>query len=314
MLSIPGVEAVAFAGFDPPTPNLATMHIDGADANASLPRAWLPVSSAYFEAMGMSILEGRGFNEDAAPLEEIIVDETFSRRYLGGRSPIGTRVVLGGYSPTAPRAQVVGVVKRVALLGQEERDGATVVYSHQSENRGSLTMAIIVRSARNDDLLGLEVARKLREVDPRLPAIPFLTFEQSNERTLVGRKGMTILLTSFAALALLVALIGLYAVLALDVVQRQRELGIRVVLGASPGRVIGMVLREGLSRIALGLAFGLVGAFAMSMSLRARLFDVDPFEPSVYATVAFVFAIAGLLASYVPARRAAGRAALTTIR
>lgn len=314
MQSIPGVEAVAFAGFDPPRPNLATMHIEGNDANVPSPRAWLPVSADYFEAMGMSILDGRGFDENSASLEEVIVDESFGRRYLGGRSPLGTRVMLGAYSPTAPWARIVGVVNRVSLLGQEERDGVPVVYTHESVNRGSFTIAIVVRAARPDGPLGRDVERKLREIDPRLPMTRFLTFEESNERLLVGRKGMTILLASFAALALLVAIIGLYAVLSLDVVHRQRELGIRVVLGASPRRVIGMVLREGLSRVALGLMFGLVGAVAISMSLRARLFDVDPFEPSVYGTVAAIFAIAGLVASYFPARRAAGHDALRTFR
>jgi putative ABC transport system permease protein len=314
MRSIPGVEAAAVAGFDPPRPNIATMHIEGTDVNAPSPRAWLPVSTDYFEAMGMSIREGRSFDPHAGLLEEVIVDESFGPRYLGGRSPVGTRVMLGAYSPTAPWSRIVGVVTRVNLLGQEQRDGAPVVYTYESEHRGSWTIAIVVRSGRTDGQLGRDAARKLHDIDPRLPRIALSTFKESNEQLLVGRRGMTTLLGSFAILALLVAIVGLYAVLSLDVVHRERELAIRAALGASPERVIGMVLRDGLARTGLGLSLGTAGAAAASVSLRSLLFDVAPFDPTIYGSVAALFLLACLIASYVPARRAAQYDALSAFR
>lgn len=313
MRSIPGVEAAAIAGFDPLKPNLATMHIEGSDVNVPSPRAWLPVSADYFETMGMSIIEGRRFDPAAGSLEEVIVDENFGRRYLGGRSPVGTRVILGAYSPTAPWGRIVGVVNRANLLGREERDGAPVVYTYEPDNRGSWTIAILVRSARTDPQLGRDVASKLREIDPRLPATEFLTFEQSFQELLVGRKGITTLLASFGILALLVAIVGLYAVLSLDVAQRRREIGIRVALGASRARVMRMVLRQGLAKIMTGLPLGIGGAIAISLSLRARLFDVEPFEPSIYGGVAGVLLLAGLVTSCLPAWSAAGNKAVREI-
>lgn len=314
MRSIPGVEAAAMAGFDPARPNLATMHIEGTDVNVPSPRAWLPVGPDYFDAMGMRIVDGRDFDPNAGLLEEVIVDASFGRRYLGGRSPVGTRVMLGAYSPTAPWARVVGVVNRVNLLGQEERDGAPVVYTYEPSTRGNWTIAIVVRSSRTDARLSADVEQKLREIDPRLPATRFATFRQTHEEFLAGRKGITTLLGSFSILALLVTIVGLYAVLSLDVVQRRREICIRVALGSTRGRVIAMVLRQGLARIAVGLSLGMAGAAGISVGLRARLFDVTPFEPVVYGSVAAVLLGAGLLASYLPARRAAGFDALREIR
>lgn len=315
MQSIPGMQAAALAGFDPVRPNLSTMHIEGTDANASSPRAWLPVSAGYFETMGLSIIEGRPFDAGAAPLEEVIVDENFARRYLGGRSPVGIRVMLGAWSPTTPWARIVGVVGRANLLGREERDGAPVVYTYEPASQGSWTIGILVRSTgRMDRRLLRDVQATLREIDPRLPVTDFETFEESLQTLLVGREGITMLLGSFAVLALLVAMVGLYAVLSLDVERRRREIGIRIALGASRGHVIGMVLRQGLARIATGLGLGIVGGIGISAGLRARLFDVAPFEPWIYGSVAGLLLLAGLVASSLPAWRAAGADAMREVR
>jgi hypothetical protein len=238
--------------------------------------------------MNIPLREGRLFNDldTRASLRVVVVDEQMARQLWPGESAIGKRIRTGGFdaTPDTPWMTVVGVVGRVKqdALDAEPRM-AYYRYHGQSPSR---SMNVVLRSATEPAGLSGAVTREIRAIDPDLPIY-------------------RLRLTLFALLALGLAAVGIYGVMAYLVSQGTRELGIRLALGAAPRDLLLLVVRQGMLVAAVGLVIGLAGAFTLTRFMRGLLFGVHAADPTTFAAIAGVLGAVALLATYVPARRAA---------
>jgi predicted permease len=315
MKDIPGVEAVAMVADFGVAQSFNQVAVTFRDVplatGQSRPVSYFQrVSPAYFEAMGIRVLEGRSFNDDdrasgkSAPA--VIVDQAFAERYFPGRSVVGQEITFSQTAPTAgvPWARIIGVVARAQLTGREGRDGFPIIYLplNQQITNG---FTLLLRTARPAAEIVTEMRGKLRLVDPALPLYMTGSLQQAIDDLLMTRRGIMALLGLFAGLALLLAGVGLYGVLAYDVTQRTREIGIRGALGASRAQIVGMILRQGLVKTGLGLVIGVAGALYLTRFLHKLLFDIQPTDPLAFVGVTLLLLIVATLASWLPARRAA---------
>ncbi len=266
------------------------------------------VSVGYFQAMGIQLLEGRFFTEAdaAATRQQYVVDENFAKRYFPGRSAIGGNFTFGPV-PTKPGdwPEIIGVVRYVPHNGiEEDRNSLPFVYYPLLKTSPS-EVAVFVRSTRpaGDAVSALREA--VRRVDPGIPMWESGTLDNAIEASFDNRRALMLLVVSFAGLALFLSAVGIYGVLAYDVSQRTREIGIRGAIGASPGQIVGMVMRQGLVRTGVGLGLGLIGAALLSRFIGDLLFGVKASDPWTYACVCALFACVAALASYFPAQLAA---------
>jgi predicted permease len=266
------------------------------------------VSAAYFSTMGIGIVAGREFTDgdvgDAPPVA--IVDRTLAERFWPDRDPIGQRITQGAPDITPEELTyrtVVGVVDDVrvhGITGDQPPGHYYVPLAQQPAGRLFLTAR-----TRGDALAMANTMRALvTELDPDLPLYQVMTMDQRVSASLTTERARMILLVGFASLALMLAAVGLYGVLAYTVVQRSGEIGIRMALGSSSRDVFRMVLGEGARLVATGLALGLVGSIALSRLVSSMLYDVAPTDPVVYVVVLVLLSITALVASAVPARRA----------
>jgi predicted permease len=273
-------------------------------------------TTGYFEALQVPLVAGRLFTEadtDSAP-RVIIIDEQLANRFWPGQSPVGRRMwqpddvkeFTTGPGPKARFYTVIGVVRRVSLGGlvasvDDKRDG-TYYFPYAQNPESFMTLAI--RTAGAPTALTPAVRREITAIDPELPFYSVRTIEELMDRSLTNRRTPTMLAVAFGSIALLLAAVGIYGVLAYQVTQRTREMGIRMALGSDAGSIFRLVIGEGAALLAAGFALGLAGAFALRSSLATQLYEVQPMDPAVVAPVAAVLCIVGLIACAVPARRA----------
>jgi predicted permease len=258
------------------------------------------VTLDYFTAMGMPILQGRSFaptDTETAPLV-VIVDETLARAHWPQGDPIGRRLRIGGDRWMT----VVGVVPSVKYrsLNEETRPH---IYRPMPQwvSRG---MTLVVRGNNDATALIAAVRREMASLDPELPLFKVSTVEQAMAQT-VGTKRLTnLLLAGFAAMALLLALLGIYGVMTLNVGSRRSEFGIRLALGARPADVLRLVVGQGMRLALAGVALGLAAAFGLTRLLETLLFGVKATDPLIFAGGAIVLVLAAFAACYIPARRA----------
>lgn len=308
MLEIPGVESVGFSmaamlGADGRTAIPFQLH--GEPKDPSRLRLGHMVSPDFFETMGIPILEGRGFNS-SDDINSVIIDESFARRYFKDRNPIGAEMSIEDPHPTGePWERIVGVSGRANFQGLEQRDGAPIVYIYNPVDHSDWEYTIFLRTSRPAGAVVRDMRVKLREIDPRLPLSDAGSLDEALDNQLVARRLMTVLLASFAALALLLSLIGVYAVLTNNVLRRRREFGIRIALGAPRPRVCLGILASGLMKALVGLALGSMGTIALGRLLTGLLFDVASLDPLTYAAAISVFLLTAAVASALPAWRAA---------
>ena len=256
----------------------------------------------YLESLGVPLQRGRHFTtgDTASSIPVALIEDTTARRFFpGGEDPIGRQITGAGL--TATIVGVVGTVKRRDLSVAPEMG----VY-YAATQRAGAAMTFTVKTT-GDPLAAIPAIRvALRELDPLLPLTRIVTMEQRLADSLARRRLSMQLIVFFGAAALLLAAIGLYGVLSFVVNQRRREVGIRVALGARPRHVMGLVVaRQGLVPVALGIVTGLAAAVAGSRLLTARLFEVSPSDPAVYAFVTALLVVTAIAAMVVPARRAA---------
>ncbi|HTK29990.1 MAG TPA: ABC transporter permease [Vicinamibacterales bacterium] len=268
----------------------------------------------YFEAMGIPLLRGRFFSENDTPDKPrvIVIDEFMARQLWPGADPIGKRIRLGDQHSTAPWSTVVGVVGRVKQYGLES-DGRIALYLPHTQS-GSRALYVTVRAAGDPAALAPPVKQAIGAIDPDLPLYHVRTMREWVDRSLAPQRFTATLLAAFSLVALVLAGIGLYGVMAYLVAQGTRDLGIRIALGASERAVVGLVLRHAASMTLAGAAAGLAAAFALTRFMRALLFEVDAADPLTFAAVAAGLAAIAMLASYVPARRAARIDPIESIR
>jgi putative ABC transport system permease protein len=255
----------------------------------------------YFAAMRTPLVRGRDFTERdrvGAPLVAL-VNEAFVRRHWKGNASdaIGRRVVLSG----SPR-EIVGVVKDARDFGPDD-DTPTMLYI-PSLQRGHRNLAYVLRSSREPGGLADAVRAELAGMDASLPAYLVRTMREIVREEQAGDMIMPKLLTAFGAIALFLAVIGVYGVMAYTVSQRTQEVGIRMALGAQRQNILGMVVRQGLTLAALGLGIGLLLSLGATRGLSAFLLGVSAFDPVVFVGVTGALAAAALAASLGPARRA----------
>lgn len=258
-----------------------------------------PVTPGYFATLGIRMVAGRDFSaQDVGDRPRVaIVNETFVRQLSPDVSPLG-RPLADSLDQTQ---EIVGVVADIALSGLGDDPRPTIYLPYAQFPVGSLTF--VVRSAQNPALLGRAIVGAIREIDPNQPVSDVQPLADVVQASLVRPRVVTGALGVFGTAALLLAAIGVYGVVAYSVQLRRTEFGVRLALGATPGAIVALVVRQSLWLITGGVAAGAVLAVPLSGTLQSLLYGVTPGDPATLALVAAVIAIAGLLASYLPARR-----------
>jgi predicted permease len=259
------------------------------------------VSQHYFATLGIPIRAGRDFDErdDASVPHVAIINETFARQYFRGEDPIGRTLITG--MAQLP-AQVVGVVADVRSTGLNTPPEAD--YFLPSLQRPELFTNILVRTNMNPAATAPLLREALRAVDPDLPLLQPQTLSTRIAQTMANRKLALGLLAGFAGLALVLASLGVYSVMAHLVAFRTSEIGLRMALGASPNAVMRMVLGDARRLTLVGIMFGIAGALVVSRLMRQTLSDVDPADPVVYLALSVALLLVAECAAFFPARRA----------
>jgi predicted permease len=259
------------------------------------------VSPKYFDTLGIPLRSGRDFDErDSARVPHVaIVNETFARRHFPGEDPIGRTLITGMGQLPSRIVGVVADVRSTSLNTPPEAD-----YFLPALQRPETFTNIMVRTNVNAAAMAPLVRDALRQVDPDLPLLQPQSLTAAIAQTIAARKLALVLLASFAALALLLASLGVYSVMAHLVAFRTSEIGIRMALGASPGAVMRMVLGHGRRLTLAGIALGVMGALAVSKLMQQALFEVDSADPLIYLAVSTTLLLVAECASWFPARRA----------
>jgi predicted permease len=264
------------------------------------------VSGNYFEAMQIPVIRGRLFSEHdtAAAPRVVIVDEQMAAQLWPNEDAIGKRIRTGGFdaTPDTPWMTVVGVVGRVKqdALDSEPR----IAFYRAHAQYPSRAMTVVIRSETDPATLTTVVRRVLRDLDPDLPMYRVRTMEQRVGESLARRRFVLLLLAGFAIVALVLATIGVYGVMAYLVNQGIREIGIRIALGATRRAILALLIGHGMSIALVGIALGIVAASVLGRFMRALLFGVEPSDPLTFVAIASLLGAVTLVASYVPARRA----------
>jgi putative ABC transport system permease protein len=316
LASIPGVKSAAMAGELPPLRPIDAndTDIEGYQPGPNEPSKgnvdfWNVVSEDYFKTMGIHLTEGRLFeppdrNENAQRV--VVINQALAKRYWQG-SPVGRRL-----SPMVSNDPnwftVVGVVEDTKNLGVDKPAG-TELYLLQPQvprlfGGGVTRQNFVVRAEGDPTLVAGAVRAAVREIDPALPIFGMQTMSDTVADSLVRPRFLSLLLGAFSVIALALAAVGIYGVMAYSVSQRTQEIGVRVALGARSSDVLKMVLGQGTKLAAVGVGIGLAGAFALTRVMSTLLFEVSVTDPVTFAAVVALLAIVALLACYIPARRA----------
>jgi predicted permease len=262
------------------------------------------VGGDYFQAMQIPLRSGRLFTEqdrDKGPLV-IIVDDHMAAEIWPGQNPLGKRIRFADSKLDAPWATVVGVVGRVKQYTLDE-DSRIALYLAHTQNPAR-AMNVVVRSATQPNSIAGAVKKEIRELDSNLPLYNVKTMEQRLDESLARRRFSTFLLSIFSALALVLATIGIYGVMAYLVTQGAREIGIRIALGATQSNILLLVVQSGVALALVGIAIGLAGALALTRVMHNLLFGIEATDPLTYLAIAALLLIVAFFASYIPARRA----------
>jgi len=271
-----------------------------------------------FEALGIPLLQGRWFTDDdrAGKQLVLIVNQKLAQHYWPGQDPIGKRMRIGTQEMQTPWITVVGVVANVALTSPDEpaKEQYYMPAAQTEEDIGSLAQPgdlsgnggyIVLRSTLPPEQMENTLRRTVRAIDPLLPFTQVQTMEQAVSQTEAPRRFNTVLISSFAFAAVLLAVLGIYSVIAFSVASRIQEMAIRMALGSERGAIVRLVLESGAKLAVVGCVLGLGGAAAASGLLRSLLFSVSPYDPLVLTATALGVMLLAVLASALPALRAA---------
>jgi predicted permease len=310
--TVPGVRSASMESF-PPLTGLGAATGVHLLSQPPLAVADLPVANVrvvgpdYFAAMSIPLRVGRLFNAQELVEEKhvAIINQSFAQKYLHGTNPLGQKAVIYMKSDAESESQpseIIGVVGDVHQLGLDTTPEPTVYWPHPELVMSGMT--ILVRSS-NDPLAALSTIRnQLQQMDPELPMAAVATMDQLLADSLSRSRFTMLLLGIFAVVALVLAAVGIYGLIAYSVTQRTQELGIRIALGAERRDVLRLVFVQGMRLTLLGVAIGVLGAFALSRLLGSLLFGVSATDPLTFAGVACLLVVVALLACFFPARRA----------
>jgi predicted permease len=269
----------------------------------------------YLQTMGIPLLRGRYFTEQDGPnsTHVLIVSESLAKKYWPGQDPLGKRLKWGPQESTDPWLTVVGVVGDVKQGALEKATDAHT-YEPYLQLGAPLSLRIAVRGLGDAGALAADIRAATWALDRQLALGSIRTMDQVISRSTEGRRFVLSLVGSFAALALLLAAIGIYAVLAYSVTRRTHELGVRMALGARRGDVFRLVLGQGLRVTAIGIVFGIAGALGLTRFLQSLLYEVRPTDPPTFVAVLLLLVGVSVGASYLPARRAMSVDPLVALR
>jgi putative ABC transport system permease protein len=324
---LPSVEATAAASGLPLGNNgwQTSFVIDG---RPRPPRDQTPLMEAclvtpdYFRAMNIPLKRGRFFDEhddrsllvgkdlsklkevekEYAALNSIVIDEEFARRYWPNEDPIGKRIAMG--SEERPQyLTVLGVVGRVKMEGLSQDSNRVQGYFPfaQIPNGG---MSVIIKASGDPNQLIAAVRQQIKTIDPDQPIYAIRTMDEIRAESVAPERLNLTLLSIFAGIALILAIVGIYGVMSYSVTQRTHEIGIRMAIGAQPRDVFRMVLMQGMMLALIGVVFGLIGAFGLTRLMATMLFGVEPTDPATFVAIAALLTVVALVACYVPGRRA----------
>ncbi len=277
------------------------------------------VDPELFETLGVRILEGRSFlpSDDASSAPVAIVNRSFAERYFGEESPLGRRLRFVGAGDDGWWT-IVGVAPDLAMnrrrpgIGILEEDGAGLYLPFAQ--RPQPFMGIAIRSSQPPSSLGPVVRKTLSALNPEQPLYDVKTLAQAIDEQNVYYGVIAEAFSIFGVSALVLACIGLYGVMAFSVNRRTREIGVRLAMGARGANVLGMVLREGMLQLSVGLFLGLILSLLLTRTMNIMLFGVQPFNPLVFTGVVVVLIATGFMATALPAVRASAVDPVTALR
>jgi len=317
--SIPGVQSAAGVSFLPLSgPGMSTSFYDlgrPAPGPGEAPNTEVrPVTSGFFRTMGIAHRAGRDFSaadQEDSPLVAV-VSEMLARRHFPGENPLGKRLHVNIGRPGGMDVEIVGVVGDIKIASLEGDVRPAVYIPHTQLAIGLMTL--VVRTDMAPMSLVDEVTTAVHAIDSELPLADVKTMDQVVDATIARPRVIAVLLTAFALMALVLAAVGVYGVMAYSVAQRTQEIGVRMALGATPASVFRLVLTQALRLVALGVAAGLVGAGALTRLLETLLYETEPLDPWTFGVTALVLGLVATLASYVPARRGTRIAPVEALR
>src|SRR5690349_2855873 len=311
--SIPGVANVSIAAGLPPLRQIDAndTEIEGYQQTPDIPAQnvdyWNIVGNDYFKTMKIRLLEGRTFGpQDDNPnaMNVVVVNQALAKRFWTG-SPIGRRVN-PGFSDPKVWFTIVGIVEDTKNAGMDKPAGPELYFQARQVNQfiGS-NVSFVVRAANDSAPLESSIRGAIRELDPSLPVYNLWSMNEVVSKSMVQPRFLALLLATFSGIALFLAAIGIYGVMAYSVAQRTQEIGVRMALGARPLHVLRLVFGQSLGMLVIGTVIGLAGAFALTRLMRTLLFEITATDPLTYVTVIGLLTVVALLACYIPARRAA---------
>ncbi|MEO6970486.1 MAG: FtsX-like permease family protein, partial [Chthoniobacterales bacterium] len=274
------------------------------------------VTPNYFQTLKTPLLHGRPFEardtRSMAPV--MIIDQLLADRYFPGQSAVGKRIRMStGEKGAKEFRTVVGLVPHLKVYGFEEVTVLPQAYLPMTQNPQT-GLVVLLRTALPPKSFEKPVRQIVASLDPAQPAFEFKTMQERVEETWATPRLMSFLLVCFAVLALVLAVVGLYGVMAFHGLRRMREIGMRLALGAMPSQIRSMMLRQGMRLLGSGLILGFVGAFAASRVIQSLLFSVSVNDPLIYVAVTLVMACAAFFACWIPARRASRVNPMVTLR
>ena len=325
--ALPGVESTAAASGLPLGNNgwQTSFVIDG---RPTPPRDQTPLMEAclvtpdYFKAMNIPVLRGRVFNDrddrshlagrdlsklteverEGAGINSVVIDEEFAKRYWPNEDPVGKRIRMGA-DPKAPVAEVLGVVGRVKMESlNQNSDRVQGYFAFNQIPQGGMT--VIIKGASDPNQLISSVRNAVREIDPDQPIYSPRTMDDIRAESVAPERLNLTLLSLFAGIALVLAIVGIYGVMSYSVTQRTHEIGIRMAIGARPLDVFKMILGHGMKLALIGVGVGLVGAYLLTRLMATMLFGIQPTDATTYGAISILLIGVALFACYLPGRRA----------
>jgi len=277
------------------------------------------VTPEYFQTFGIDLLKGRTFNEhdDALGVKVAVVNEEFAKRFLKDMDPLQQRVVveelIPGVTKLGPAVewQIVGIYHNVRSRGLRQDNPEILIPFWQIPWPSA---SIAVRTSGDPERMIKSIAAAVHSIDPQIALARPQTMEQVHDEVMANDRFTVILFVSFAVIALLLAAVGIYGVMAFSVAQRSHEIAVRMALGSSRNRMVGLVVKEGVMLACIGLCLGLVGAYFVGRAMRSVLFGVGAMDLSAFGVVGLILLVAALLACYLPARRAASVEPMNALR